>query len=80
MEPVAAAEDDELGISSGSAASARHRSGNKRAQIPPPTSQLSTHNGSCAQFRDRFRSLSNVNRSGSQYASKNAAAAAEKTE
>ena len=33
-----------------------------------------------AQFRDRFRSLSNVNRSGSQNASKNAAAAAEKTE
>src|SRR5439155_5680768 len=31
-------------------------------------------------FRDRFRSLSNVNRSGSQNASKNAAAAAEKTE
>ena len=36
--------------------------------------------GSPAQFRDRFRSLSNVNRSGSQNASKNAAAAAEKTE
>ena len=33
-----------------------------------------------AQFRNRFRSLSNVNRSGSQNASKNAAAAAEKTE
>ena len=33
-----------------------------------------------SQFRDRFRSLSNVNRSGSQNASKNAAAAAEKTE
>src|SRR5262245_27362250 len=33
-----------------------------------------------AQFRDRFRSLSNVNLSGSQNASKNAAAAAEKTE
>src|SRR5262249_41080339 len=32
------------------------------------------------QFRNRFRSLSNVNRSGSQNASKNAAAAAEKTE
>ena len=30
--------------------------------------------------RDRFRSLSNVNLSGSQNASKNAAAAAEKTE
>ena len=36
--------------------------------------------GSPAQFRNRFRSLSNVNRSGSQNASKNAAAAAEKTE
>src|SRR5436190_5187954 len=36
--------------------------------------------GSHAQFRDRFRSLSNVNLSGSQNASKNAAAAAEKTE
>src|SRR5258705_13355953 len=36
--------------------------------------------GSPAQFRDRFRSLSNVNLSGSQNASKNAAAAAEKTE
>ena len=36
--------------------------------------------GSPAQFRNRFRSLSNVNRSGSQKASKNAAAAAEKTE
>ena len=36
--------------------------------------------GSPAQFRSRFRSLSNVNRSGSQNASKNAAAAAEKTE
>jgi hypothetical protein len=36
--------------------------------------------GSPAQFRDRVRSLSNVNRSGSQNASKNAAAAAEKTE
>ena len=36
--------------------------------------------GSPAQFRDRFRSLSNVNLSGSQKASKNAAAAAEKTE
>src|SRR5207249_11048218 len=35
--------------------------------------------GSPAQFRDRFRSLSNVNLSGSQNASKNAAAAAEKT-
>ena len=35
---------------------------------------------SLAQFRSRFRSLSNVNRSGSQNASKNAAAAAEKTE
>src|SRR5262249_20941040 len=35
---------------------------------------------SSAQFRNRFRSLSNVNRSGSQNASKNAAAAAEKTE
>ena len=33
-----------------------------------------------SQFRDRFRSLSNVNLSGSQNASKNAAAAAEKTE
>ena len=33
-----------------------------------------------AQFHDPFRSLSNVNRSGSQNASKNAAAAAEKTE
>jgi len=33
-----------------------------------------------AQFRNRFRSLSNVNRSDSQNASKNAAAAAEKTE
>jgi len=36
--------------------------------------------GSLAQFRNRFRSLSNVNRSGSQNASKNAAEAAEKTE
>ena len=36
--------------------------------------------GSPAQFRDRFRSLSNVNLSGSQNASRNAAAAAEKTE
>ena len=36
--------------------------------------------GSPAQFRNRFRSLSTVNRSGSQNASKNAAAAAEKTE
>ncbi len=36
--------------------------------------------GSPAQFRDQFRSLSNVKRSGSQNASKNAAAAAEKTE
>src|SRR5215467_7007427 len=36
--------------------------------------------GSPAQFRVRFRSLSKVNRSGSQNASKNAAAAAEKTE
>src|SRR5215467_1046889 len=36
--------------------------------------------GSPAQFRNRFRTLSNVNRSGSQNASKNAAAAAEKTE
>src|SRR5262250_1954953 len=36
--------------------------------------------GSPAQFRNRFRSLSNVNRSGSQNANKNAAAAAEKTE
>src|SRR5215472_3481421 len=36
--------------------------------------------GSPAQFRNRFRSLSNVNLSGSQNASKNAAAAAEKTE
>jgi hypothetical protein len=36
--------------------------------------------GSPVQFRNRFRSLSNVNRSGSQNASKNAAAAAEKTE
>src|SRR5262249_16442879 len=36
--------------------------------------------GSLVQFRNRFRSLSNVNRSGSQNASKNAAAAAEKTE
>src|SRR5207248_2382742 len=36
--------------------------------------------GSHAQFRGRFRSLSNVNLSGSQNASKNAAAAAEKTE
>lgn len=36
--------------------------------------------GSPAQFRNRFRSLSNVNRSGSQNGSKNAAAAAEKTE
>jgi hypothetical protein len=33
-----------------------------------------------AQLRDRFRSLSNVNLSGSRKASKNAAAAAEKTE
>jgi hypothetical protein len=33
-----------------------------------------------AHFRDRFRGLSNVNLSGSQNASKNAAAAAEKTE
>ncbi len=33
-----------------------------------------------SQFRDRFTSLSNVNLSGSQNASKNAAAAAEKTE
>jgi hypothetical protein len=33
-----------------------------------------------AQFRNRFRSLSNVNLSGSQNASKNAAPAAEKTE
>ena len=36
--------------------------------------------GSPTQFRNRFRSLSNVNRSGSQNASKNAAAAAENTE
>ena len=36
--------------------------------------------GSPVQFRNRFRSLSNVNLSGSQNASKNAAAAAEKTE
>ena len=36
--------------------------------------------GSPAQLPDRFRSLSNVNLSGSQNASKNAAAAAEKTE
>ena len=36
--------------------------------------------GSPGQFRNRFRSLSNVNRSGSQNANKNAAAAAEKTE
>src|SRR5437763_14272377 len=36
--------------------------------------------GSPAQFRNRSRSLSNVNRSGSQNASNNAAAAAEKTE
>jgi hypothetical protein len=36
--------------------------------------------GSPAQFCNRFKSLSNVNRSGSQNASKNAAAAAEKTE
>ena len=33
-----------------------------------------------AQVRNRFRSLSNVNPAGSQNASKNAAAAAEKTE
>jgi hypothetical protein len=33
-----------------------------------------------AHFRNRFKSLSNVNWSGSQNASKNAAAAAEKTE
>src|SRR4029434_2868696 len=36
--------------------------------------------GSAAPFRNRLRSVSNVNRSGSQNASKNAAAAAEKTE
>ena len=36
--------------------------------------------GSPAQFRNRFSSLSNVNLSGSQNASKNAAPAAEKTE
>ena len=36
--------------------------------------------GSPAQFRNRCKSLSNVNRSASQNASKNAAAAAEKTE
>jgi hypothetical protein len=36
--------------------------------------------GSPAHFRDRFKSLSNVNLSGSQNASKNAAAAAEKAE
>ena len=36
--------------------------------------------GSPAHFCNRFRSLSKVNRSGSQNASKNAAAAAEKTE
>ena len=36
--------------------------------------------GSPAQFPNRFRSQSNVKRSGSQNANKNAAAAAEKTE
>src|SRR5262249_40542978 len=36
--------------------------------------------GSPAQFRNRFRSLSKVNRAGSQNASKNAAAAAQKTQ
>ena len=45
-----------------------------------PSLAAAPDGGSPAQFRDRFRSLSNVNRSGSQNASKNAAAAAEKTE